>query len=391
MDNLPNFIVENFATGLTSVEKHGSVKPEIAKSWEIKDSGKTYVFHLKKDIKMSDGTPITSDEINYKFSDVTIEKPDEHTIVFKLKEAYAPFLVTVSRPVLHGGYVGVGEYKIDEIKLNGNFVQSLTMVKVDDKFDIKTYEFYPSTQALKYAYVLGEVDEITGIEYPEFNNIQFIDFPNSTVDKKVNYSKLVTLFYNNNDDVLSDKKVRIALSYALPHEFPEGQDSYLPYPSDSIYYNKDIEQKTQNYEHAQLLLDAANSSSESAKTDKINLSIKTLSKYKAAAEEVAKSFTKLNIETKIEEVDKVPSDFQIYLGDFHLSDDPDQYMLWHSDQNRNITQYKNLRIDKLLEDGRNTTDVDDRIKLYYDFQKFLMEDVPASFLYFPIEYQITRK
>ena len=38
----------------------------------------------------------------------------------------------------------------------------------------------------------------------------------------------------------------------------------------------------------------------------------------------------------------------MFLGDINLSKDPDQYVLWHSQQNSNISGYKNLRIDKLF-------------------------------------------
>ncbi|MEK7092766.1 MAG: peptide-binding protein, partial [Patescibacteria group bacterium] len=89
--------------------------------------------------------------------------------------------------------------------------------------------------------------------------------------------------------------------------------------------------------------------------------------------------------------DSVPSDFQIFLGDFQLSKDPDQYSLWHSSQPQNISNYQNLRIDKLLEDGRKTTDIEKRRKIYEDFQKYLLADSPASFLFFPYEYDLIRK
>jgi peptide/nickel transport system substrate-binding protein len=55
-----------------------------------------------------------------------------------------------------------------------------------------------------------------------------------------------------------------------------------------------------------------------------------------------------------------------------------------------ITRYKNLRIDKLLEDGRKTVNINERKKIYADFQRFLLDDMPASFLYFPYEYTVTR-
>src|SRR6185503_9585323 len=42
-DNLPPVITNKFSRGLTSVEKDGSIKPDLAEKWEIKDKGKTYI------------------------------------------------------------------------------------------------------------------------------------------------------------------------------------------------------------------------------------------------------------------------------------------------------------------------------------------------------------
>lgn len=390
-DNLPPFIVEKVSRGLTAVGSSGEVKPAIASSWEVLDNGKTYVFHLKKDQYFSDGRKITSDLINYNFSDVTVEKPNESTIVFKLKDSYSPFLITVSRPIFQSGLIGTGDYKINDIKLNGDFIQSLTLSRVKDRFDITIYEFYPSIEALKYAYVLGEVNQAIGLNNTSFGNMSYDKFPNSIITKKINNNKLVTLFYNNNDGTLSDKKIRLALSYALPNDYSEGEKAFLPYSPASIYYNKSLEDKKQNYSHAKLLLSASSVASDSAALPKINLAIKTLPKYKTVAEKIKKSFSNIGVQISIEEVNSIPTNFQIYLGDFTLSKDPDQYPLWHSDQPRNITKYKNLRIDKLLEDGRKTNDSKARKTIYSEFQKFLTEDVPASFLYFPVEYDIKRK
>lgn len=391
-DNVPGFITEKVSKGLTAVSASGEIKPAAAQSWDILDNGKTYIFHLNKNQFFSDGRNLTSDLVNYNFSDVSESRPDKYTIVYKLKESYAPFLVTVSRPIFQADFLGLGDFKIDEIKLNGNFIQSLTLVGVKNKFNVITYVFYPTTEALKYAYALGDINQAQGLENTKFNDITFDDFKNTIVSKKIDRTKMVTLFYNNNDSILSDKKMRLALSYALPDSYSYGERDFLPYSSGSIYFNKEIEEKKQNIEHAKLLISGANTATDSAgKKVKLKFTIKTLSQYNPVAQEIAKNFALIDVQTKIEQVDRVPANFQIYLGDFTLSNDPDQYLLWHSNQLENITKYKNLRIDKLLEDGRRTVDMIARKSIYNDFQKFLLEDAPASFLYMPIEYDLRRK
>lgn len=387
-ENLPPLITNKFSRGLTTVTNDGTVNPDLAEKWEIKDDGKTYIFHLKKDQYFSDGTNVTSEKINYNFSDVSVERPDDYTIVFKLKEPYAPFLVTVSTGVFAKGYVGVGNYTIEDIELNGNFVQSLTMMSVKNRFDTIRFQFYPSEEALKLAFLLGEISEATELTNSIYNDVDFATIPNASVTKVTNYSHLVTLFYNTTDQVLSDKIVRIALSYALPDAYQSGRKAYFPYSPNSVYYNASIPERKQDFEHAKGLLESSQAASDSAE---LTLTIKTMKKYQKTAELIATSWSEIGVNTNIEEVDSVPDTFQIFLGDFTLPKDPDQYSLWHSGQNNNITRYKNLRIDKLLEDGRKTIDITQRKILYADFQRFLMEDMPASFLYFPYEYDVIRK
>ncbi len=387
-DNLPPIITNKFSRGLTTVGTDGSIKPDLAEKWEIKDNGKTYVFYLKKNEYFSNGKNITSDKITYNFSDVKVERPGEYIIAFKLKDAYSPFLVTVSKGVFEKGYVGVGNYRIEDVKLNGNFVQSLTVVSVKNRFDTIRFQFYPSEEALKLAFLLGEVSNASGLTDPQYKEVKFANIPNATTKRVVNYSHLVTLFYNTTDSTLSDKIVRIALSYALPDDYSYGEKAYLPYSPKSLYYNSGVTQREQDYEHAKTLLDSSDSASSGGN---FTFTIKTMKKYRHTANAIAASWKKIGIQTNIEEVDGLPDNFQIFLGDFTIPSDPDQYSLWHTGQNNNITRYKNLRIDKLLEDGRKTVNVEERKNFYLDFQRFLLEDAPASFLYFPYEYDVIRK
>lgn len=389
-DTLPPVIMKRLSRGLTVIEQDGSIKPDVASSWEEKDNGKTYIFHIRPNQYFTNGKQLTSDTISYNFSDVKIEKPDKQTIIFKLKDAYAPFLITVSKPIFDEGFIGAGEYQIADIKLNGSFVQSLTLASNKNRFETIRFQFYPSEDAVKMAYLLGEISEAVDLNNASYKSHSFASFSNTNVTQSLDHSRLVTLFYNTSDSVLSDKKVRLALTYALPENYSDGKITYMPYYPEFIYYNHDVPTRKQNFAHGKELLDSTNSASGSAKVAP-TLIIKTLKKYRKTADAIANTWKNIGITTKIEEVEKIPSNFQVYLGEFNVPKDPDQYVLWHSSQVNNITKYKNLRIDKLLEDGRKTADVNTRKKTYADFQKYLMEDAPASFLYFPYEYDLKRK
>lgn len=385
---LPGNILEHVSIGLTKVDEQGAIVPGLAASWKVLEDGKRYEFFLKEKLKFTDGKLLDSSQIQYNFSDATIERPSQYAIVFKLKDSYSPFLLSVSRPVFRNGFVGVGDYIVKKIELNGEFVKSLSLYNKSNSLQTISYQFYPSQDALKIAFLLGEVDQARGLTDTNYESTEISLFPNVITSKITNYNRLVTIFYNTKDSGLSDDKIRNALTHSLPNSFSKGERNSRPFSKKGWAGNDGTTaDKTQDLKRAEELL----SSSTASKSAQFAVHLKVFKKYKSTAEEVAREWKKVNVETKIEEVTTVPSDFQVFLGDFPLEKDPDQYFLWHSSSPQNITNYQDLRIDKLLEDGRQTTDISKRKKIYEDFQKYLLVDSPASFLFFPYEYDLMRK
>src|SRR5215468_3137709 len=59
--------LENIHSGLVRVDPQGNVIPDMATSWDIKDDGRTYIFHLHKGIQFHDGTPADAAAIKWNF------------------------------------------------------------------------------------------------------------------------------------------------------------------------------------------------------------------------------------------------------------------------------------------------------------------------------------
>ena len=70
-----------------------------------------------------------------------------------------------------------------------------------------------------------------------------------------------------------------------------------------------------------------------------------------------------------------------------LSLDPDPISFWHSNfrefPGQNLALYNNKTADNLLEEARQTLNPVDRYRLYDEFQRIIIEDIPAVFLYSP--------
>lgn len=384
-DNLPTIVSTQVARGLTKIDSNGIPKPDLASSWQMKDDGKTYIFHLKQNLFYTDGSPFVSTSIPQQFSDVKTTTPDKYTIIYHLNESYSPFLVSASRPIFKNGYIGVGEYQVKSINLNDSFIVSVALASSIYQPRVKIYNFYPTDEGLKVAFALGQISVAQNLESLSFKNTSISKFANVDILKSIDYTRLVTLFYNTKDSNLSNKSLRDALSYALPNSFKQGQRAYSPIPPTSWAYELS-QDRSQDFTHSKLLLSAALGEGKLP-----TLYIQTLGKYYPVAKIIQGEWKKIGITSKISTVDSVPDNFQIYLGDFTVPTDPDQYTLWHSFEANNITHYNSPRIDKLLEDGRKTVDTSQRLKDYVDFQKYLIDDQPASFLYFPYSYSVTRK
>jgi oligopeptide transport system substrate-binding protein len=64
-DTLSDGIIRQLFSGLVETDAHLEVVPNIARSWEILDGGRRYVFHLRDDVYWSDGQPVTAADFEY--------------------------------------------------------------------------------------------------------------------------------------------------------------------------------------------------------------------------------------------------------------------------------------------------------------------------------------
>src|SRR5438105_3944598 len=51
----------------------GDVKPLLAEKWEVAPDGLTWTFHLRKDVKFNDGTPLTSADVVFTWNELVYE------------------------------------------------------------------------------------------------------------------------------------------------------------------------------------------------------------------------------------------------------------------------------------------------------------------------------
>lgn len=414
LQTLPPEIKNKLSMGLTKIDPEDqSIKPLLAERWITEDAGHTYRFTIKEGLRWGDGLELTPDSINYNLNNVeVISTPND--IVFKLPDAFAPFPAVVTEPILRQtlenylfffkrpGLIGLGPYHLSSYKQQNNRLREIV---IDSQEDRLIYRFYLSEQDAIIGFKKGEVDQLNDVR--QLFGLDEWDGMNITIERKVKYDQYLAIFFNHSDPLIS-RNLKQALYYAL--EKPPGLEravspinprswAYLEGGKD---YAKDLERATER-----MLASLPN--------QPLNLILTSTAIYNSQADQIKKEWEefgqlafekcqqssdvddkdlcenlKIQVELKISNFPDT-QDFQLLLLGQEIPVDPDQYILWHSEQPTNFTHYKNTRIDSLLEKGRQTLDQKERQTVYQEFQQFLLEDPPAIFLNYLPSYSISRR
>lgn len=381
VSSLPSQVQNLVSLGLTKLKSDGVATGAAAISWQATDSGKKVTFTLRSNLKWQDGQPFTADQVNYNLKSVELTRPSPNEVTFTFQEPFAPLLAILTQPLFKNGLVGLGEYLVEGVKFNGRFVSQVNLRHRQTGQQL-VYKFFTSEDNLVTALKLGSVDEIQGLHQVYNLQTERRYHLSQALDKNI----VVTLFYNTQKPPLDEKQVRQALTYALPDSFADGDRAYAPVPKDSWFSGESVKKYPQSLKGAQSILDRV-----ASETGRPKLTIQTNKSLAPVASQIAALWRQIGIETSIQNTDVVPTNYDAYLTYLELPADPDQYTLWHSTQQGNISHYKSPKIDKLLEEGRRTLNLADRLEIYSDFQKALTEDVPATFLFYPKVYTVTRK
>src|SRR5689334_19754790 len=136
-DNVSGRIFDLVYSGLVKVTPNFDYAPDLAAKWETPDD-KTIVFHLNPNAKFQNGQPVKASDVKWSFDSLNapnftsakksgyaavdhIETPDDHTVIFKLKEPNAGIfdnLTYVTVPtgadtnVYRNKPIGAGAYKV---------------------------------------------------------------------------------------------------------------------------------------------------------------------------------------------------------------------------------------------------------------------------------------
>ncbi len=375
---LPREITELLSFGLTQKNNLGQFLPSpIVETIQQSSDQKTIRITLKKGINWHNNKTLVAADLKGEFKSLQTTVLDNHTLTIQTPSIVASLPDILSKPILKSDLVGLGEYKIDKIKYQSGFLKEVRLSHVKHQKPNLVYRFYPSTKDAILGLKLAEIDHIAMIE----DSVELPTWPAFKIDTKLDFNRYAALYLNTEK---LDKKTRQALAYATPKSESKKDRALTSFEPNSWAFSPNVKE---------YILDAKRAKELFKGNELKNIQILIGNRGLLPQAEVIKNSWRdilgLNVDVIYKNQPEV-GDFDTYLTFTSIPDDPDQYSFWHSTQGSNITRINNPLLDKLLEEGRSTTNLQERKKIYAEFQKILLEESPAIFLFYPPFYSISR-
>jgi peptide/nickel transport system substrate-binding protein len=429
--NTSGYRVKELAfNGLVAINPDYSPVPDLAEKWDNPDD-KTWVFHLRQGVKFQDGSSLTANDVKYTYESVLdptfnsplrsfyvsvdkVEATDPNTVTFTLKEAFAPFLsymdlaivpqASGSKPDFATKPIGTGPFKVDAWNTG-------------DSIDFSAFDgFYGGRANLDRVRIKVVPDNSGRVVALESGDLDFVQSPLSPQDVsrdqsagKVKVDRTPAAGYtyvnlNTADPILSDKRVRQALSYLVNKQQiidtiykGIGKPATGPIVPGMWAYSADVPSYEYSPDKAKQLLDAAGwtlgADNVRAKDgQKLSLVVRTHSEdpdRKQLIQVLQSEFQNVGIDASTNTVE-FPAFFQDVqdgkyqvgvIGWLNLSD-PDRatFRQFTIGGAANYGKYKNDQVDSLLKQARTTLDHTAAKGLYTDAVKQIVDDAPYIFV-----------
>ena len=105
-------LYETIYEPLLRYNEQGQPEPCLAESYDVSEDGTKYTFHLRRDVKFSDGTPFNADNVlwntqrwfdsdcrkSFSSALLDVSKVDDYTVEFTFAEACYPCLIEITYP-----------------------------------------------------------------------------------------------------------------------------------------------------------------------------------------------------------------------------------------------------------------------------------------------------
>lgn len=444
----PNRVLFN---GLTKPGLDLQPVPDLAERWETSSDGLRWTFYLRRDVKWHDGQPFTAADVAYTFNEIVlkpelgsprradfaaverVEVVNDYTVRFVLSRPFAALAAYLAynagilprhrfegkdpwnlTPFNKEKPVGTGPFKIESY-VPGSHV---SLVANDRYFlgrpylDRLVFKILPDANTQVAQTLAGELD-IMIVDNPA----AVARFERSSRVKVVPVDQINYYFIAVNHDrpLFQDVRVRQAMLMAIDRQaiinsILRGYGRIATGPISPVlkaYYDPNVTEYSYDPEGAKRLLaqagwvdrDGDGVLDKDGRPLEFVLDVGRTKDLQPISELVQQYLVAVGMRVRLEMnewnayIQKaiVRRDYDATVAWWITPPDPDVFNYFHSSgagKGANVPNYRDPEVDRLLEAGRVTSNVSERVRIYRDFQKVVAERLPYLFLWYPKEIQV---
>ncbi|MGB7301016.1 MAG: ABC transporter substrate-binding protein [Burkholderiaceae bacterium] len=429
---------------LVRADEDWNIKPYLAESWEVAPDGMSVTFKLVKDATFHDGKPITSKDVafsiktqkeNHPFKTSlgavdTVETPDAHTAIVKLKTPHPALLVAMSTSILpiipehiYGDGQEIKSHPRNTVDVVGSGPFMLKEYKKGEYWILEKNPNYfrkglPYLDKIVYNIVKDGSSRTISLEKADAHMEVFMSAV-SDISRMKKAAHMVTtddgyegigpnnwLAFNTKKPPLDNPKVRQAIAYAIDRNFitkalhrGASKASTGPITPGSPFYTDDVARYDVDLKKSMALLDEAGFKPD-ADGSRMTLTIDYLPAVvdvqQRVAEYIRPQLKKVGITVEVRNSPDFPTwakrvsnwefdmtmDLPFNWGDpvigvhrTYLCNNIKKGVIWSNTQ-----QYCNPEVDSLLEKAAVELDKTKRRGFYVKAQKILADDLPVYWL-----------
>lgn len=440
-------------SGLLRATSQGGFVPDLAESYTVSPDGLTYTVIIKKSAQFHDGVSVTADDVEFtvqkaqdatlksprrpNWEGVTVKKLDSDTVVFSLKQPYAPFLNNLTLGILpfhiwknvgsdqipfsslNINAIGSGPYVISSLSKSSDGIPTELTLHSNKTYTLGepyikqlTFIFFPQEKSLVDALVSGTIESASNISPNGVKNLTEMSIVRAPL------TRVFGIFFNQNEnELLAHKEVRKALSLVTDkehiietvlHGFATPADGPLPATENMMVSTSTA---SSSLAQAQAVLikagwkknpttgifeyKAKGKNTTSTTTLALSLSTANIPELVESAKLIEARWTELGAQVDVRVFEPAdlnqsiirPRKYDALLFGLVTGKSADLYPFWHSSQRNdpglNVALYTNQKADKLLEKMRQSTSTEVTRKAYSDLKTEITADTPALFLWSP--------
>ncbi|MEZ4864649.1 MAG: ABC transporter substrate-binding protein [Caldilineaceae bacterium] len=439
-------MISNIHDPMFFLNENYELEPRLAESYEAAEDGMTYTFHLRQGVKFHNGTEFTAKDVKYTFEFYAdaengstianaykgmgeIETPDDYTVVIHMNEPNASFMVGAATswivPADYHAEVGEDTYRTKPIgtgafKLLEWVPAEYTLLEANDDYyqgrpalDFLRQEVVPEPSVRAIALETGDAHYATWPLLVE-DSIRLRDSGEGFTVFESPASSVKHFPLNNAHPFLSDKQVRQALLLALDRQriIDDLWNGAATVATSNLtpaspYYNPTVKTYEYSPDQAIALLEEAGWT---AGADGVREKDGTRASFtcttitgdqarRPIAELAQQLLKEVGVEMLLEEAPvasilegmrKGEMDASLFNWTYGTAPEPDASGTLRSDGANNFSQFKNDRVDELLDQGLQETDPEKRRVYYDEIQSIVAEEVPFLFLQYDSLFDVFR-